>query len=88
MSNFLKEHLIYRDKDFMVIHKPAGLLSVPGKTEDLQDCAINRLLKEERRTLLIHRLDRDTSGILVFGLSKAGQKSISRQFQERQTDKT
>ena len=72
----------------MVIHKPAGLLSVPGKTEDLQDCAINRLLKEERRTLLIHRLDRDTSGILVFGLSKAGQKSISRQFQERQTDKT
>ena len=88
MSNFLKENLIYRDPDFMVIHKPAGLLSVPGKTADLQDCAINRLLKEERRTLLIHRLDRDTSGLLVFGLSKAGQKSISRQFQERQTDKT
>ena len=54
----------------MVIHKPAGLLSVPGKTADLQDCAINRLLKEERRTLLIHRLDRDTSGLLVFGLIK------------------
>lgn len=88
MSNFLKENLIHRDLDFMVIHKPAGLLSVPGKTEDLQDCAINRLIKEERRTLLIHRLDRDTSGLLVFGLSKAGQKSISRQFQERQTDKT
>lgn len=88
MSNFLKEHLIHRDEDFMVIHKPAGLLSVPGKTEDLQDCAINRLLKEEPRTLLIHRLDRDTSGILVFGLSKAGQKSISRQFQERETEKT
>lgn len=88
MSNFLKENLLHRDEDFMVIHKPAGLLSVPGKTEDLQDCAINRLLKEERRTLLIHRLDRDTSGILVFGLSKAGQKSISRQFQERETSKT
>jgi tRNA pseudouridine32 synthase / 23S rRNA pseudouridine746 synthase len=88
LSNFLKEHLIHRDDDFMVIHKPAGLLSVPGKTEDLQDCAINRLLKEEPRTLLIHRLDRDTSGILVFGLSKAGQKSISRQFQERETEKT
>lgn len=88
MSNFLKEHLIHRDDDLLVIHKPAGLLSVPGKTEDLQDCAINRLLQEEPRTLLIHRLDRDTSGILVFGLSKAGQKSISRQFQERQTAKT
>lgn len=88
MSNFLKENLLHRDEDFMVIHKPAGLLSVPGKTEDLQDCAINRLLKEEKRTLLIHRLDRDTSGILVFGLSKTGQKSISRQFQERETSKT
>ena len=88
MSHFLQEHLIHRDQDFMVIHKPAGLLSVPGKTPDLQDCVINRLLQEESRTLLIHRLDRDTSGLLVFGLSKTGQKSISRQFQERETDKT
>ncbi len=72
----------------MVIHKPAGILTVPGKTEDLQDCVISRLLKIEPKTLLIHRLDRDTSGILVFGLSKWGQKSISRQFQERQTSKT
>ncbi len=88
MSNFLTEHLIHRDEDFMVIHKPAGLLTVPGKTEDLQDCLINRLIELEPKTLLIHRLDRDTSGILVFALSREGQKSISRQFQERQTDKT
>ena len=72
----------------MVIHKAAGLLTVPGKTEDLQDCLISRLMKIEPKTLLIHRLDRDTSGILVFALSREGQKSISRQFQERQTDKT
>lgn len=71
----------------MVIAKPAGILTVPGKTADLQDCVINRLLKIEPKTLLIHRLDRDTSGILVFGLSKWGQKCISRQFQERQTSK-
>jgi len=88
LSNFLTEHLIHRDDDFMVIHKPAGLLTVPGKTEDLQDCLINRLVKLEPKTLLIHRLDRDTSGILAFGLTKWGQKTISRQFQERQTDKT
>jgi len=88
LSNFLTEHLIHRDEDFMVIHKPAGVLTVPGKTEDLQDCVINRLLKIEPKTLLIHRLDRDTSGILVFGLTKWGQKTISRQFQERQTEKT
>ena len=71
----------------MVIHKPAGILTVPGKTEDLQDCVINRLLKIQPQTLLIHRLDRDTSGILVFALTRWGQKSISRQFQERQTSK-
>lgn len=58
----------------MVIHKPAGLLTVPSKTEDLQDCLINRLVELEPKTLLIHRLDRDTSGILVFALSREGQK--------------
>ncbi|WP_035373254.1 RluA family pseudouridine synthase [Acinetobacter gerneri] len=88
MSNFLTENLIHRDDDFMVIHKPAGILTVPGKTLELQDCVINRLLKIEPKTLLIHRLDRDTSGILIFALSKSAQKSISRQFQERETSKT
>lgn len=88
MSNFLSEHLIHRDDEFMVIHKPAGILTVPGKTADLQDCVISRLVEIEPRTLLIHRLDRDTSGILVFALTKWAQKQISRQFQERQTDKT
>lgn len=87
LSNFLTEHLIHRDPDFMVIHKPAGLLTVPGKTEDLQDCLINRLLTIEAKTLLIHRLDRDTSGLLVFALSRWGQKHISRQFQQRDTEK-
>ncbi|MCG2574443.1 RluA family pseudouridine synthase [Acinetobacter sp. ME22] len=88
MSNFLTDHLIHRDEDFMVIHKPAGLLSVPGKGEALQDSMLTRLVALEPKTLLIHRLDRDTSGILVFGLSRLGQNRISRQFQERQTDKT
>lgn len=88
LSNFLTEQLLHRDDAFMLIHKPAGLLTVPGKSPDLQDCLINRLLAEEPRTLLIHRLDRDTSGLLVFALSKAAQTHISRQFQQRQTDKT
>ena len=87
LSNFLTDHLLHREKDFMVIHKPAGLLSVPGKG-DLTDSLLTRLVALEPKTLLIHRLDRDTSGILVFALSRLGQNSISRQFQERQTDKT
>ena len=71
----------------MVIHKPAGILSVPGKGDALFDSLLTRLVEIEPKTLLIHRLDRDTSGILVFGLNKAAQSTISRQFQERQTDK-
>ncbi|MEB3766184.1 RluA family pseudouridine synthase [Acinetobacter sp. MD2] len=86
MSHFLTEHLIHRDEDFMVIHKPAGLLSVPGKG-DLHDSVLTRLVEIEPNTLLIHRLDRDTSGILVFGLTKHGQSQIARQFQDRQTAK-
>jgi len=66
LSDFLSEHLIYRDDDFMVIHKPSDILSVPGKG-DLHDSVLTRLVAIEPRTLLIHRLDRDTSGILVFG---------------------
>lgn len=86
MTSFLQQTLIHRDEQFIVINKPAGLLSVPGKG-DLTDCVIARLLVDEPRTLLIHRLDRDTSGILVFALNKAAQSHISRQFQDRQTDK-
>ena len=86
MSDFLSEHLIYRDDDFMVIHKPSDILSVPGKG-DLHDSVLTRLVAIEPKTLLIHRLDRDTSGILVFGLSKRGQSAIARQFQDRQTSK-
>lgn len=88
LSNFLTEHLVYRDEDFMVLNKPAGILSVPGKGEALYDSVLTRLTTIEPNTLLIHRLDRDTSGLLVFALSRLGQNKISRQFQERQTSKT
>lgn len=71
----------------MVIHKPAGLLTVPGKGEHLFDSVLTRLQALEPDTLLIHRLDRDTSGILVFALNKAAQSHISKQFQNRQTEK-
>lgn len=86
MSNFLQQTLLHRDAHFLIINKPAGLLSVPGKG-DLSDSVITRLQAIEPDTLLIHRLDRDTSGILVFALNKAAQSHISKQFQNRQTDK-
>lgn len=84
--NFLEQTLIHRDEHFIVVNKPPGILTVPGKG-DLTDCVINRLLAVEPNTLLIHRLDRDTSGILVFALNKQTQREISRQFEQRQTEK-
>ena len=87
MSDFLTQHLIARDDDFMLINKPAGLLTVPGKG-DLTDSLLTRLQQLEPKTLLIHRLDRDTSGLLVFALSRHGQHHLSKQFQNRETDKT
>lgn len=87
MRNFLEDHLIYRDDDILVIHKPDGLLSVPGKGAELFDSVLTRLQAVEPKTLLIHRLDRDTSGILVFALNKPAQSEISRQFQQRKTEK-
>lgn len=86
MTDFLTQHLLLRDADFMVINKPAGLLTVLGKG-DLTDSVLTRLQALEPKTLLIHRLDRDTSGLLVFALSRHGQHHISKQFQSRQTQK-
>lgn len=87
LSNFLEQCVLYKDDDLMVIHKPPHLLSVPGKGEALFDSVLTRLQAIEARTLLIHRLDRDTSGLLVFALNKAAQREISRQFQMRETQK-
>ena len=81
LSDFLSEHLIHRDEDFMVIHKPAGLLTVPGKTPDLQDCLINRLLKLEPKTLLIHRLDQIPQAYW-FWLIQIWTEQYFRQFQD------
>lgn len=87
LRNFLEHSLIYQDKDVLVINKPAGLLSVPGKGEHLLDSVLTRLQALNPDSLLIHRLDRDTSGILVFARNKAAQSHISKQFQARTTTK-
>lgn len=83
--NFLQQHCIYQDDDIVVIDKPVNLLTIPGKT--VSDSVLSRLQAIDDRILLIHRLDRDTSGILVFALNKYTQSEISKQFQARSTEK-
>jgi tRNA pseudouridine32 synthase/23S rRNA pseudouridine746 synthase len=79
--------LIYQDDALLVIDKPAGLLSVPGRGETLLDCALHRVQKRFAPALLVHRLDEATSGLLMFALSREVQRKLSWAFATRQVKK-
>ncbi len=79
--------VIHADHAILVVDKPAGLLTVPGKGEHLADCLIARVQKLHPEALLVHRLDRDTSGVIVFALTRHAQRVLSAQFEARKTKK-
>lgn len=79
--------VLHRDHHLLVLDKPAGLLTVPGKGPELADCLIARAQAVFPEALLVHRLDRDTSGVIVFALTKAAQRDLSLQFETRKTKK-
>lgn len=83
-NQFVREPL-YLDDDIIVINKPAGLLSVPGRY--LKDSAVSRLSERYGDILVIHRLDQDTSGILVFARHKAALSGVQQQFEKQTTYK-
>ncbi|WP_017446034.1 RluA family pseudouridine synthase [Gayadomonas joobiniege] len=80
--------ILYQDQDILVVNKPSGLLSNPGRAAETQDCALTRVQKSNKNAILIHRLDCETSGILIFALNKAAERHLKIQFQERQVNKT
>ncbi len=80
--------IVYQDAHLIAMDKPAGLLSVPGRGADLQDCALYRAQKRLPQALLVHRLDEATSGLLLFALSAAVQKKLSAAFEARLIRKT
>lgn len=80
--------VLHADHEILVVDKPAGLLSVPGKGEGLADCLIARLQIAFPEVLLVHRLDRDTSGVMVFALTPHAQRHLGLQFEKRQMKKT
>jgi tRNA pseudouridine32 synthase/23S rRNA pseudouridine746 synthase len=81
--------MIFQDDHLVVVNKPSGLLSVPGRTPDLQDCLWKRLQDQfpEREVLLVHRLDRDTSGLIVFAFTREAQAGLGRSFEKRKVEK-
>jgi tRNA pseudouridine32 synthase / 23S rRNA pseudouridine746 synthase len=75
--------ILYLDEDLLIANKPAGLLCVPGKGPDKQDCLSNRVLKFNPNARVVHRLDQGTSGIVMFPLNYLTLKNLTHMFEAR-----
>ncbi|MBV0932192.1 RluA family pseudouridine synthase [Marinobacterium weihaiense] len=74
---------IHSDEHIVVVSKPAGLLSVPGRGEDKQDCLWRRVQQRFPTARIVHRLDQATSGLLILALSAETHRQLSMQFERR-----
>jgi len=79
--------ILFRDEHLIVLNKPSGLLSVPGKALEHKDCLQNRVQTVFPAATVVHRLDMATSGIMVMALHKDAHRKISKLFELRQTSK-
>ena len=82
--------IIYNDSSIVVVNKPGGLLSVPGRGPEKQDCLSNRIrgmFPESIHQPSVHRLDMDTSGLMVLALTDGAHRNLSIQFQDRAVKK-
>lgn len=80
--------IIYEDDDILILNKPSGLLHVPGKDKSLNDCLESRVKALYPRASVVHRLDKDTSGVVVMAKHKPAHGFIGIQFENRETKKT
>lgn len=90
LPSILGIEILYRDRDLVVINKPGGLLSVPGKGSDKQDCAeyrIRQLFPQAPVQCAVHRLDMETSGLLVLALNQKSHSVLNAQFREGKVHK-
>lgn len=79
--------ILREDEDFLLVHKPSRLLSVPGRHPQNRDSVIARLQADYPSAAIVHRLDFDTSGVMVIPLNKPALSHISKQFQARTVHK-
>jgi len=80
--------IIFEDGSIVAVNKPSGLLTVPGRGPDKQDCLYTRLQEQFPDVLMVHRLDMDTSGLVLFARSPDAQRNLSMQFEQREVTKT
>lgn len=78
---------VFEDEHLLVLEKPSGLLSVPGRGPDKQDCLSKRVQDRYPEALIVHRLDQDTSGLLLMARSIEAQRRLSKLFETRQVKK-
>ena len=79
--------IIHVDDSLLVLNKPSGLLSVPGRGEDKQDCLSRRVQSLYPDALVVHRLDMATSGLMLMARGAAMQRAISQLFERREVHK-
>ncbi|WP_227285852.1 MULTISPECIES: RluA family pseudouridine synthase [Paracoccaceae] len=79
--------ILHEDHELILVDKPSGLLSVPGKGDHLADCLLSRIQAAFPEALLVHRLDMDTSGVMVFARSPHAQRHLGLQFEKRHVKK-
>ena len=78
---------VYVDDSLLVLNKPSGLLSVPGRGEDKQDCLSRRVQQHYPDALVVHRLDMATSGLMLMARGPAAQRVLGRLFEIRAVEK-
>ncbi|EMM6761988.1 bifunctional tRNA pseudouridine(32) synthase/23S rRNA pseudouridine(746) synthase RluA [Pluralibacter gergoviae] len=79
--------VLYQDEHIMVVNKPSGLLSVPGRQEEHRDSIMTRIQRGYPAAESVHRLDMATSGVIAVALTKAAERELKRQFREREPKK-
>ena len=79
--------MLYQDKDLLVLNKPSGLLTNPGRGAHLADCLLTRVQQQYPQALLVHRLDMATSGVVVMALRRKAEAALKQQFADRSVNK-
>jgi 23S rRNA pseudouridine1911/1915/1917 synthase len=83
----MKLDIIYEDDHIVLVHKPAGVLTIPDRFDSTKDNMLGLLQRRYERILTVHRLDRETSGLLLFARTEAAHRNLSIQFEKHTVDK-
>lgn len=80
--------ILYQDDHIMVVNKPSGLLSVPGRLEEHKDSVMTRIQRDYPQAESVHRLDMATSGVIVVALTKAAERGVKTPVPRARAEKT